>query len=224
MGRVSRSSRLRRFVLYGLLRWLRLEEIYDKLPLKMATKKGNKQLWILLALIVAVLTAILLLPGCGGRRGAGTATEEELATKVHAGASAPDFSVELLSGDTITLSELRGRVVLLNFWATWCPPCRQELARAQSDVIDRFAGRDFLFLPISRGEDRATVEAFRKKMGYTFEMGLDPTRVIYDRYASNFIPRNFLIGRDGKIIVASTGYEPGEFEALITAIEQALKE
>ena len=190
----------------------------------MANKKSDKQLWILLALIAIVVAALLLLPGCGGRRGsgAGNVSEEEATTLVKAGDRAPDFSVELLNGETLTLSALRGRVVLLDFWATWCPPCRQELARVQNDLLDRFADRDFVFLPISRGEERATVEAFRTKQGYGFDMGLDPTRAIYDRYASNFIPRNFLIDRDGKVVVASVGYEPEEFEALIETIEQTL--
>ena len=190
----------------------------------MANKKSNKRLWFLLAFIVVVLAAILLLPGCSGRRGSGSGniSEEEATTLIKAGDTAPDFTVELLSGERLTLSSLRGQVVLLDFWATWCPPCRQELARVQSDLIDRFAGRDFVFLPISRGEDRATVEAFRTKQGYGFPMGLDPERAIYDRYASNFIPRNFLIDRRGKVVVASVGYEPEEFESLIATIEQTL--
>lgn len=124
----------------------------------MATKKSDKQLWIMLALIAAILAAILLLPSCGGRTTRGTAAEsaDETAatTLVGVGAAAPDFTVELFDGGELTLSSLRGKVVLLNFWATWCPPCREELARVQTELIDRFAGRDFLFLPVSRGEER----------------------------------------------------------------------
>ena len=60
-------------------------------------------------------------------------------------------------------------------------------------------------------------------MGYTFAMGLDPERKIYDLFASNFIPRNFLIDKEGKVLVASVGYEPEEFDALITKIEEELK-
>ena len=92
----------------------------------------------------------------------------------------------------------------------------------QSDLIDRFAGRDFVFLPVSRGEERADVEAFRHKTGYTFAMGLDPDQKVYDLYAGNYIPRNFLIDRDGKVLLASVGYEPEEFDALLDAIEKAL--
>ena len=126
-------------------------------------------------------------------------------------------------GGKTDLAELKGKVVLLNFWATWCPPCRQELARVQSDVIDRFAGRDFVFLPISRGETHQTVAAFREKTGYTFPMGLDPSQTVYDRYASNYIPRNFLIDRNGKVVLASVGYDPEEFDEMIKTIEKTLE-
>lgn len=185
-------------------------------------KKSNGQLWVMLALIVIIIAVIVLLPSCGNRSAKGGASQSDSTTLVKVGDPAPDFSVALFDGSHLTLSELRGKVVLLNFWATWCPPCRQELTRVQKDLIDRFAGRDFLFLPVSRGEKRSDVAAFREKTGYTFPMGLDSTRTIYDRYATNFIPRNYLIDRDGWIITATIGYSPEEFDELIAAIERAL--
>ena len=193
----------------------------------MATKKSDKQLWIMLALIAAILAAILLLPSCGGRTTRGTAAEsaDETAatTLVGVGAAAPDFTVELFDGGELTLSSLRGKVVLLNFWATWCPPCREELARVQTELSDRFAGRDVLFLPVSRGEERSAVAAFRERTGYAFPMALDPERRVYDLYATNFIPRNFLIGRDGRVVAATVGYDGEEFAELIATIEQTLE-
>lgn len=188
----------------------------------MATKKSNRQLWLMLALIAIIAALILLLPGCGRRTQKNSAGEPDAATLVKAGDTAPDFTVEMFDGGKTTLSDLRDQVVLLNFWATWCPPCRQELARVETDLIDRFAGRDFVFLPVSRGEERGTVAAFREKQGYTFPMGLDPGQAIYGLYATNYIPRNFLIGPDGKVVLASVGYEPEEFEALVAAIERTL--
>lgn len=151
------------------------------------------------------------------------AGDVESTTLVKAGDKAPDFTVEMFGGGKTDLAELKGKVVLLNFWATWCPPCRQELARVQSDVIDRFAGRDFVFLPISRGETHQTVAAFREKTGYSFPMGLDPSQTVYDRYASNYIPRNFVIDRNGKVVLASVGYDPEEFDEMIKTIEKTLE-
>lgn len=199
----------------------------------MAKKKSNTQLAILLALIVAVVALIVLLPSCGNRspqqQTAPETTEKQekkddtaATTLVKVGDVAPDFTVTMFDGSTVSLKELRGKVVLLNFWATWCPPCRKELTHVQSDIIDRFAGRDFAFLPISRAEKREDVAAFREKMGYTFPMGLDPERAIYDLYASNYIPRNFLIDADGKVLAATVGFEEAEFAELIQQIEKAL--
>ena len=174
----------------------------------------------MLALIIAIVAVILLLPSGEGTKEAETQTEST--TLVKAGDMAPNFTVEMFDGSQVELSSLRGKVVLLNFWATWCPPCRQELTRVEANIIDRFAGKEFVFLPISRGEERAAVEAFREKAGYTFPMGLDPSRTIYDRYASNYIPRNFVIDQTGKVVLATVGYDEQEFEQLIQTIEQTL--
>ena len=93
----------------------------------------------------------------------------------------------------------------------------------QTDIVDHFAGQEFLFLPISRQDTREQVAAFREQNGYTFTMGLDPDRAIYDRFASNYIPRNFLIDQQGRVVMTSVGYEPEEFEAMIRKAEELLK-
>lgn len=191
-------------------------------------KQSPVRLWLLVALLVVVCAVIFLLPAAEESAPAQQATEQEdeaaATTLVKEGMQAPDFTVTMFDGSTLTLSEQKGKVVLVNFWATWCPPCRQELARVQNDIVDRFADQPFVFIPISRAEEMQTVAAFREQMGYTFPMGLDPERKIYDLYASNFIPRNFLIDGEGKVVVASVGYEPEEFDALIQKIEEMLKQ
>ena len=189
-------------------------------------RKNNRQLWILLALLVAVIAVIALLPSGDGAAAPDRNPDSEIeaATLVKAGDQAPDFTVEMFDGSRVTLADLRGKVVLLNFWATWCPPCREELTHVQTELIGRFAGRPFVFLPVSRGESRETVAAFREKTGYEFPMGLDSTQSVYKRYAANYIPRNFLIDADGRVVSATVGFEKSEFEELIRSVEAALGE
>lgn len=144
-------------------------------------------------------------------------------TLVNVGQKMPEFNVKMFDGSVIDSKDLKGKVVLLNFWATWCPPCRQELARVQKDIIDRFKGKDFVFLPISRQDSYEKIEAFRKQTGYQFPMGMDPDRKIYSLFATATIPRNFLVDREGKIILAEEGYSEESFQKLIEAVEKALK-
>ncbi len=188
------------------------------------TPRRKKQKWTLPALLIAiliVLAIILLLPSYA-------ATDKEndeihATTLVKQGDEAPDFTVEMFHGKPVTLSSLRGKVVLVTFWATWCPPCRQELKHVQHEIIDRFAGRDFQFLPIARGENREAVAAFRTKNGYKFNMGMDPDRTIYDCFASNYIPRNFLINKEGRVVMTTAGFDRDEFNLLIETIEKELR-
>lgn len=171
-------------------------------------------------IIVAALALVLM--AAPNTASAQEQAEIEATTLIKQGDKAPDFTVEMVDGQKVTLSSLKGKVVMINFWATWCPPCREEFKRMQKDVVDRFKDKDFQLLAISRGEKKATVDQFRDKQGYTFPMGLDPTQEIYKKYASNYIPRNFIVGKDGKVIYVSVGYSPDEFENMLKAIEQAL--
>ena len=140
-----------------------------------------------------------------------------------AGAAQAQVKFETKSTDAVREMAVKtGKLIFIDLYATWCPPCRQELTRVQTDIIDRFAGKEFVFLPVSRGEKRKAVEAFREKTGYAFPMGLDPARTVYDRYASNYIPRNFVIDRKGKVVLATVGYDEHEFEELIRTIEKTL--
>jgi peroxiredoxin len=157
----------------------------------------------------------------------GEGVGKQQTTIVKTGDMAPDFSVEMLDGTDIKLSNLKGKVVLLNFWATWCGPCMQEFKVIPDRLIKRFAGnQDFIFIPISRGETRETVEEKMKHLKrekINFPVGLDPEKKIYSMYAKKFIPRSFLIDKDGKISCFSIGYSHKEFEKLIEKIDELLK-
>ena len=131
--------------------------------------------------------------------------------------------VEMFDGQKIDIKDLKGKIVLINFWATWCPPCQEELKRVQKEIVDRFKGKDFVFLAISREETKEQVKKFRERNGYTFPMGLDPERRIYSKFATATIPRNFIIDKKGKIVEIEIGYTKESFAKMIEKLEKLLK-
>ena len=148
----------------------------------------------------------------------------ESSTLIKQGMDTPAFTVRMLDGTTISSADLKGKVVMLNFWATWCPPCRKEFARLQKDILDRFRNEDFILLPVSVDDDPDKVADFMKKNGYTFPVAVDPGRKVYEMFAEKYIPRNFIIGKDGKIAFQTVGYEADEFDELVNDLEKLLKE
>lgn len=198
------------------------------MAIKRTYKKRGSTLTLsaLLLLLIALVVAIIFWPVEASATNSSVPTAQndiEATTLIHAGDVAPDFTVKMLDGSSVTLSQLRGKVVLISFWATWCPPCRQELSHLQKDVIDRFAGKELVVLPISRGEEVKTVENFIEKMGYTFPVGLDGDQSIYKKYASNYIPRSVVVGKDGKVVYVAVGYDEETAKAIDNAITKALK-
>lgn len=188
-------------------------------------RMGTGKLLVMLVICIALAVALLLWnpqPAKAASELPDTATEMLDATLVKVGDVAPEFKVDMFDGEPVALSELRGKVVLVTFWATWCPPCREELRFAQSDLVDRYKGKPFVFLPISRGEEYSTVAAFRKRMGYTFPMGLDTDRAVYSKFATNGIPRNFLIDAEGRVAALTIGFDKAEFVELVKTIDKLL--
>ena len=143
-------------------------------------------------------------------------------TLINAGDIAPDFTAEMLDGSRVTLSELKGKPTLLIFWATWCPPCRLELSKLQEHIIDPYGDR-INVLPLSRGEERSVVEEYISKMGYTYAVGLDSDQSIYNKYASNYIPRCFVIDAKGKVLYSGVGYDDVVAKEVEESIEKALR-
>ena len=195
-------------------------------------RRGSALILSLLLVVLIAITAyiIMTLPSEEAQAAEGsvaTLVEDEpddLAetTLINAGDVAPDFTVEMLDGSKVTLSALQGKPTLLIFWATWCPPCRLELSKLQEHIIDRY-GDKINVLPISRGEERAKVEEYISKMGYTFAVGLDGDQSIYRKYATNYIPRCFVIDAKGKVLYSGVGYDEDIAKEVEQNIEKALR-
>lgn len=109
-----------------------------------------------------------------------------------------DFTLTDLSGKQHTLSGLRGKVVLVNFWATWCPPCRKEMPDLQA-LYDRFKGQGLVILAIS-DEDAAKVRPFLASKNITYPILLDPGRKVSEQFRLDGIPKSFLYDREGKLV------------------------
>lgn len=109
---------------------------------------------------------------------------------------APDFEVALLDGGRFKLSEHRGHVVWINFWSSWCPPCRAEMPDIERVWRDEM-GTDLAIVAINFAEDEGTVEDFRERLGLTFPIGTDGAGRVATHYRLAGFPSHFLVDRDG---------------------------
>jgi peroxiredoxin/outer membrane lipoprotein-sorting protein len=136
------------------------------------------------------------------------------------GQPAPDFSLQSLEGKTYKLSDLKGKVLLLDFWATWCPPCREELPIIEK-LHKEFSGKGLVVLGIN-DENKATVQQFVKQQKLTFTNLLDSGGAVARAYKVTAIPRVILIDKDGKIVKDITGYSPENEKILRELITKLL--
>ncbi len=150
-------------------------------------------------------------------------TEEEKATLVKTGQEVPDFVLEGRAGQQISAKDLRGKVVLINFFAAWCGPCMKELPHVQKEIYEKYKDDpDFRLLVIGREHSSEEMDLFKQKKGFDFDLFPDPKREVYSKFASQFIPRNFIVGKNGKIIYASVGFDDKEFDKMLTVLKEQL--
>ncbi|MBQ1253047.1 MAG: TlpA family protein disulfide reductase [Alistipes sp.] len=168
---------------------------------------------------ILLIGILLLLASCIND---GLVTSDKT-TLVKVGEKAPDFTTQLYPSGSVRLSSLQGKVVLLTLWDPECSMCRYEMAVVQEKILDRIQSYDFYYLPIARGQDYEPIKGFFLDNGYTFSTGLDPKREIYKLYATMYVPRSFIIDKQGVIRHIYVEYELDKLDTIVSTVEQMLK-
>lgn len=145
---------------------------------------------------------------------------------VKVGDVAPDFEMTLTDGKKVKLSQFRGKVVMLQFTASWCGVCRKEMPFIERDIWQKNKNnKEFVLMAVDRDEPLKTVLGFKSQTKVTYPLGLDPGANIFAKYADREagITRNVLIDRDGKIVKLTRLYNEEEFAGLVKEIGDQLK-
>ncbi len=188
---------------------------------------------------IALLTAMLLFASCGGEKKTAeqeavqpvmenetvepVVYENEYIVKV--GDVAPDFTLQMTDGTTFTLSEQRGKVVMLQFTAGWCGICREEMPHIERDIwLPNKDNKDFVLVGIDREEPLEDILPFIEAVGTTYPIAMDTNADVFAKYAlrNSGITRNVLIDRDGNIVMLTRKFKNEEFTALVDEINAML--
>ena len=191
--------------------------------------------------LIAILAAAAVIASCGGdKKASGQVAEQpvvenEVAEQVvyeneyivKVGDVAPDFTLPMTDGSTFTLSEQRGKVVMLQFTAGWCGVCRKEMPHIESDIWQpNKDNKDFVLVGIDREETLEDILPFIQEVGTTYPIAMDTNADVFAQYAlrESGITRNVLIDRDGKIVMLTRKFKSEEFAALVEKINAMLAE
>ena len=157
----------------------------------------------------------------------GTHEPDSVGYIVRVGDIAPELEMELTDGQKVKLSSLRGKVVMLQFTASWCGVCRKEMPFIEKDIWQKHKENpNFALYGIDRDEPLEMVKAFAEKTGVTYPLALDPGADHFAKYADRKagITRNILIDKDGKIVMLTRLYNEEEFASLCKKIDEMLAE
>jgi peroxiredoxin len=150
-------------------------------------------------------------------------TALSLASSSLEGQAAPDFVLKSASGENIRLSENRGDVVMINFWATWCGPCRQEMPLL-NDLYGRYQRVGFNLLGVNIDDDSRRAMKMVEELGVNFPVLFDENKEVSKLYAVEAMPVTVLVDREGKVRHVHYGYKPGYEDKYLTEIRSLLRE
>lgn len=189
---------------------------------------------------VALFAAAAILASCGGKQPAEQPVAEPVVDNektaqvvyendyiVKVGDVAPDFTLQLTDGSTFTLSQQRGKVVMLQFTAGWCGVCRKEMPHIESEIWQPHKDdSNFVLVGIDREETLEDILPFIEGVGTTYPIAMDTNADVFAQYAlrESGITRNILIDRDGKIVMLTRLFKEDEFAALVEKINTMLAE
>ncbi len=157
-----------------------------------------------LGLLAVVLAGILVIQGCTPSSQSITSDEQEATAGVNVGESAPSFTLVDLEGNPVTLSDFRGKVVFLNFWATWCPPCRAEMPEIEA-VYQEYKDKGVVVIGVDILEPEDVVRQYVQQGGYSWTFVLDTSGEVAVNYEVSAIPTSFFIDREGIIQAVNIG-------------------
>jgi len=161
------------------------------------------------AILLLILVSLLAITGCTTEAETGTVGPQ-------VGSLAPEFNLINLEGNYISLNSFRGKPVLLNFWATWCSPCRMEMPFLQ-EIYDEWTDKGLVMLTVNVGESTTVAKNFMQENGFTMPVLVDLSQETTNRYQITGIPTTYFIDKDGIIQERRVGSFPSK-----ELIEQSL--
>ncbi|MBI2329207.1 MAG: redoxin family protein [Chloroflexi bacterium] len=168
----------------------------------------SRPAWLVLGLWAVVLLGLLAAQGCTtSSQDTGHAQESgqsELPPAPRVGRLAPDFTLTNLEGNSLTLSDLRGKAVFINFWATWCPPCRAEMPEIEA-VYQQYKNKNVVVIGVDLYEDESLVRQYVERGGFSWTFVIDSNGEVTKNYAITAIPTSFFLDKEGVIQAVNIG-------------------